>query len=80
MKRHVAAVVALVTLVVLRLEGGQWRVQEQAVWSGSTAPWHSADFVRRYLHQQAPELPEPLRHCLAVDPLRYGAVNHRAAP
>jgi hypothetical protein len=61
------------TLVVLRLQGGQWRVQEQAVWSGSTAPWHSADFVRRYLRQQAPEMPQALLACVRIDPQRYGA-------
>lgn len=60
------------TLVVLRLQDGQWRVQEQAVWSGSTAPWHSGDFVRRYLRRQAPELPQALLACTDVDLTRYG--------
>ena len=68
------------SLVVLRLQGGPWRVQDQAVWSGSTAPWHSADWVRRYLRQQAPELPEALLNCVEVDPLRYGVVQDRATP
>lgn len=61
------------TLVVLRLQGGQWHVQDQAVWSGSTAPWHSGDFVRRYLRQQAPDLPQALLACVWVEPARYGA-------
>lgn len=61
------------TLVVLRLQSGQWTVQDQAVWSGSTAPWHSGDFVRRYLRQQAPDLPQALLACMSVDPARYGA-------
>jgi hypothetical protein len=61
------------TLVVLRLQAGQWRVQDQAVWSGATAPWHSGDFVRRYLRQQAPDLPQALLACVSVDPARYGA-------
>jgi hypothetical protein len=61
------------TLVVMRLQDGQWRVQDQAVWSGSTAPWHSGDFVRRYLRQQAPDLPRALLACVSVDPVRYGA-------
>ena len=61
------------TLVVLRLQAGQWRVQDQAVWSGSTTPWHSGDFVRRYLRQQAPDLPQALLACVSVDPARYGA-------
>jgi hypothetical protein len=59
-------------LVVLRLQGGQWRVQDQAVWSGSTAPWNSAHFVRRYLRQQAPDLPQALLDCTDIDPVRYG--------
>jgi hypothetical protein len=59
-------------LVVLRLLGGQWRVQDRAVWSGSTAPWNSAHFVRRYLHQQAPHLPQALLDCTDIDAERYG--------
>ena len=59
-------------LVVLRFQGGRWRVQDQAVWSGSTAPWHSGDFVRHYLRQQAPDLPQALLDCISVDPARYG--------
>jgi hypothetical protein len=63
------------SLVVLRQSTHQgqrmWRVQERAVWSGSTEPWHSAHFVRRYLRQQAPEMPEALLQCVVVDPQRY---------
>ena len=61
------------SLVVLRLQGAQWRVQDRAVWSGSTAPWHSGDLVRRYLREQAPALPQALIDCIKVDPARYGA-------
>lgn len=61
------------SIVVLRLQAGQWRVQDKAVWSGATAPWHSGDFVRRYLRQQAPDLPQALLSCVSVDPVRYGA-------
>ncbi len=39
------------SLVVLRQVNGQWQIQDTAVWSGSTAPWLAADFVRRYLRQ-----------------------------
>jgi hypothetical protein len=53
-------------MVVLRLQGGAWRVQDRAVWSGSTAPWHSGDFVRRYLRQQAPDLPQALLDCVTL--------------
>lgn len=65
------------TWVVLRWQEGQWRVQEAAVWSGSTAPWNSADFVRRYLRQQAPDLPEVLLQCLRIDPVRDGPGSAR---
>jgi hypothetical protein len=60
------------SLVVLRLQGEQWRVQDRAVWSGSTAPWHSGDLVRRYLGEKAPALPKALLDCVQVDPQRYG--------
>ena len=60
------------SLVVLHLQGGQWRVQDRAVWSGSTAPWHSGNLVRRYLREQAPALPTALLDCVKVDPNRYG--------
>jgi hypothetical protein len=60
------------SLVVLHLQGHQWRVQDRAVWSGSTAPWHSGDLVRRYLREQAPGLPKALLGCVKVDPKRYG--------
>lgn len=59
-------------LVVVRSQGQAWRVQDQAVWSGATAPWHSGDFVRRYLQRQAPGLPQDLLACIAIDPSRYG--------
>lgn len=68
------------TLVVLRLQDGQWRVQDQAVWSGATAPWHSGDFVRRYLRRQAPDLPQALLACTDIDPSRYGQVPGGLGP
>lgn len=60
------------SIVVLRWQAGAWQIQDRAVWSGSTAPWHAPDFVRRYLHRQAPQLPEPLLTCMAIEPSRYG--------
>jgi hypothetical protein len=60
------------SIVVLRQVKGTWQIQDSAVWSGSTAPWHAADFIRRYLRQQAPELPDPLLACFAIDLARYG--------
>ena len=67
-------------LVVLRRQGGLWRVQDPAVWSGSTAPWNSAHFVRRYLRQQAPDLPQVLLQCIDIDPLRYGTGSGGLGP
>jgi len=58
------------TLVVLQ-QAPTWRVQPQAVWSGSTAPWRVNDFVRRYLRQQAPDLPAALLDCVEVEPLHF---------
>lgn len=60
------------SIVVLHQMDGAWRIQDSAVWSGSTAPWHAANFVRRYLRQQSPELPEALLSCLDIDLARYG--------
>lgn len=60
------------TLVVLH-QAPDWRVRPQAVWSGSTAPWRVNDFVRRYLQQQAPEVPAELLACIDVEPLHFTA-------
>lgn len=60
------------SIVVLQRVNGVWQIQDRAVWSGSTAPWHAGALVRRYLRQQAPALPETLLSCFAVDAARYG--------
>ena len=60
------------SIVVLHQSAGAWQIQDSAVWSGSTAPWHAADFVRRYLRRQAPDVPEPLLACFGIDLSRYG--------
>jgi hypothetical protein len=60
------------SIVVLRQSAGAWHIQDSAVWSGSTAPWHAGHFVRRYLRQQAPDLPETLLACFEIDHTRYG--------
>lgn len=59
------------SLVVLRRVNGEWQIQDSAIWSGSAAPWEVADFVRRYLRQQAPELPQPLLNCVPIREDRY---------
>jgi len=48
------------------------QMRRQGMWSGSTAPWNSAHFVRSYLRQQAPDLPQALLQCIDIDPQRYG--------
>jgi hypothetical protein len=65
------------SIVVLRQTHGDWKIQENAVWSGSTAPWLAADFVRRYLRQQAPDLPQALLHCVPIEGSRYAATASR---
>ena len=61
------------SIVVLHRVHGDWKIQENAVWSGSTAPWLAADFVRRYLQQQVPELPRALLNCVPIEGSRYAA-------
>lgn len=62
------------SIVVLRQKGGNWLVQDSAVWSGSTAPWQTAHFVRRYLQQQAPEMPQALVNCVPIEARRYATL------
>jgi hypothetical protein len=40
------------------------QVQAAGVWSGDTGPWRAPVFIRRFLAQRLPALPEPLRQCL----------------
>ncbi len=62
------------SIVVLRQRNGAWHIQDSTVWSGSTAPWQAAHFVRRYLRQQAPELPLALINCIPIEASRYAAL------
>jgi hypothetical protein len=66
------------SIVVLRLQGDAWLIQDSAVWSGSTAPWQTANFVRRYLQQQAPEMPQALIDCVPIEASRYAALSYGA--
>ncbi len=54
-------------VVVLRAEGGTLRVQERAVWSGTTAPWEPGPLIRRYLGARSPGLPKVLLACLTPE-------------
>jgi hypothetical protein len=38
-------------------------VVEGAIWSGTTAPWQSANLIRRYLQDRAPQAPPALMDC-----------------
>lgn len=65
------------SIVVLHQTDGRWQIQDNAVWSGSTAPWNAADFVRRYVRQKAPQMPQALLDCMAIDERRYAAAFFR---
>jgi hypothetical protein len=68
------------SIVVLHMRGSVWRIQDSAVWSGSTAPWHAGDFVRRYLQQHTPELPRSLIDCVPIEASRYAAISQGQWP
>ena len=55
-------------VVVLRLEGAHIDLVPQGVWSGNTAPWRAAPWIRDYLMRQVPALPPALLECLEVAP------------
>jgi hypothetical protein len=50
-------------VVLLTNAPQQVRVVEGAVWSGTTAPWHSASLIRRYISDRAPQAPAALLAC-----------------
>jgi len=56
----------LPALVVLQRTQGQWQILPKAIWSGYTAPWKAAPFVRHYITTQAPELPRELSNCFEL--------------
>jgi len=56
----------LPALVVLQKTQGQWQILPKAIWSGYTAPWKAAPFVRHYITTQAPELPRELSNCFEL--------------
>jgi hypothetical protein len=39
------------------------QIVEGAIWSGTTAPWHSATLIRRYIQDRAPQAPPALMDC-----------------
>ena len=50
---------------VVLLTGAQERISvvEGAIWSGTTAPWHAASLIRRYIQGRAPQAPPELLRC-----------------
>jgi hypothetical protein len=50
-------------VVLLKISSERVSVVEGAVWSGSTAPWTSAPFIRRYISDRALKVPSELMAC-----------------
>ncbi len=55
-------------VAVLRLDGANVSLVPQGVWSGNTAPWLAAPWIRDYLRRQVPTLPAALLDCLDIGP------------
>jgi len=68
------------SVVVLHKLNGEWIIQDDAVWSGDTAPWNEADFVRRYLQNNQPELPKALLNCTPIGAYRNLPTAERTGP
>ena len=49
-------------VLLTRTEAGV-SVVDGAIWSGTTAPWQSANLIRRYLQDRAPQAPPALMDC-----------------
>ncbi len=56
----------LPAVVAMRGQGAGIVLVPQGVWSGNTAPWLAAPWIRDYLLRQVPELPRALVDCLEV--------------
>ena len=50
-------------VVLLTNAADSTRIVEGAIWSGTTAPWHSATLIRRYIQDRAPQAPPALMDC-----------------
>ena len=50
-------------VVLLSSDQHPARVVEGAIWSGTTAPWQSANLIRRYIQDRAPQAPPELMNC-----------------
>jgi hypothetical protein len=55
-------------VVVLQSQGTGVALVPTGIWSGNTAPWLAAPWIRDYLQRQVPQLPSALADCLDIDP------------
>ena len=53
----------LPAVALMKATDNGWEIIPPAVWSGFTHPWEPAPLMRRYLKQQAPEVPQALLNC-----------------
>ncbi len=58
----------LPAVVTLQAQGDRLTPVPQGIWSGNTAPWQAAPWIRDYLQRQVPGLPQALADCLEIDP------------
>jgi hypothetical protein len=55
-------------VAALKIDGPDIALVPRGVWSGNTAPWVAAPWVRDYLRRQVPQLPTALTDCLEIAP------------
>ena len=53
-------------VAALKIDGPDISLVPRGVWSGNTAPWVAAPWVRDYLRRQVPQLPQALTDCLEI--------------
>lgn len=53
-------------VAALKMDGSDISLVPRGVWSGNTAPWVAAPWVRDYLRRQVPQLPHTLTDCLEI--------------
>ncbi len=53
-------------VAALKIDGPNISLVPRGVWSGNTAPWVAAPWVRDYLRRQVPQLPHTLTDCLEI--------------
>jgi len=53
-------------VAALKIDGPDITLVPRGVWSGNTAPWVAAPWVRDYLRRQVPQLPPALTDCLEI--------------